>query len=56
MYKIFSTTAYGVTKNFIIRDNGDNTFTSFTDDLNNTDYQNYLKWVSEGNIATSMDN
>ena len=32
-----------------IRDNGDGTFTSFTFDSDNTDYQAYLKWVSEGN-------
>jgi hypothetical protein len=33
----------------VIRDNGDGTLTSFLFDPANTDYQQYLKWLEEGN-------
>jgi hypothetical protein len=32
-----------------VRDNGDGTHTSFVFDTNSTDYQQYLKWLAEGN-------
>lgn len=32
-----------------IRDNGDDTTTSFLFDKDNTDYQQYLAWLAEGN-------
>ena len=32
-----------------IRTNGNGTMTSFSFDPANTDYQEYLKWVAEGN-------
>lgn len=33
----------------VLRDNGDNSVTSFCFAPDNTDYQAYLKWVEEGN-------
>ena len=33
-----------------VRDNGDGTFTSFMFDPANTDYQQYLAWLAEGNV------
>ena len=33
----------------VIRDNGDGTMTSFLFDPANTDYQDYLAWLEEGN-------
>ena len=41
---------YGVTKTFVIRDNGNGSFTSFSDDPANTDFLEYQKWLSEGNV------
>ncbi|MBU3577588.1 hypothetical protein [Polynucleobacter sp. UK-Kesae-W10] len=48
-------TIYGVTKTFVIRDNGNGSFTSFSDDPANTDYQAYLKWLDEGNTPEPAD-
>jgi len=49
MYKIIKTIQYGIESTNIIRDNGNNQFTSFISDPNSTDYQEYLKWVEAGN-------
>ena len=40
----------------VIRDNGDGSTTSFLFDLNNTDYQEYLKWVAKGNTPDPAEN
>jgi len=37
------------------RTNEDGTVTSFPFSLDNTDYQAYLKWVSEGNTPLPAD-
>jgi hypothetical protein len=49
LYKTFN----GKDAAFTINENG--SITSFIFDENNTDYQAYLKWVSEGNIAEQAD-
>lgn len=38
----------------IIRENDDGSTTSFGEHPDNTDYQAYLKWVSEGNTPLSV--
>ena len=51
MYRIFTTTSNGVELTSIIKDNGNNQYTSFLADPDNTDYKQYLEWVAEGNEA-----
>ena len=55
MYKIITKTEYEITKTFVIRDNGNGSFTSFLADPANTDYQAYLAWVAEGNTPLPAD-
>jgi hypothetical protein len=55
MYKQITVTTFGIEKIHIIRDDGNKCFTSFPADENNTDYQAYLKWVSEGNTPLPAD-
>ena len=42
--------------NIIIKQNVDGTIWSFSEDPANTDYQKYLKWVAEGNVAEEITN
>jgi predicted metalloendopeptidase len=55
MYKIIKTISYGKEYISIIRDNGNEQYTSFSADPDNTDYQAYLKWVSEGGQVLPAD-
>jgi hypothetical protein len=56
MYKVITTDSpYGEPQTFVIRDNGNGSFTSFPADPDNTDYQAYLAWVAEGNTPEPAD-
>jgi hypothetical protein len=56
MYKeIIQNSPYGEPSKFIIRDNGDGSFTSFPADEDNSLYQAYLKWLELGNTPTPAD-
>lgn len=48
MYKFFKKGTYGSDQNMIVRIL-DNAWIPL--DISNTDYQEYLKWTEEGNIA-----
>ena len=39
----------------VLRDNGNGTFTSFLFDPDNTDYQQYLAWLADGNEPLPAD-
>ena len=46
---------FGGTTTHIIRDNGNEQYTSFPADENNPYYQAYLKWLAEGNTPLPAD-
>lgn len=55
MYKIrISKSIFGGTT--IIRTNDDGSITSFSENADNTDYQEYLRWLTEGNTPETSDN
>jgi len=51
MYKLFQTR----TEEVVLRANEDGSTTSFPKSELNTDYQEYLKWVAEGNTPLPAD-
>jgi hypothetical protein len=56
MYKVITTDSpYGEPQTFVIRDNGNGSFTSFSADPANTDYQAYLAWLAKGNEPQPAD-
>jgi hypothetical protein len=46
---------FGQVTKHIIRDNGNQQFTSFAADESIPDYQAYLKWLAEGNTPLPAD-
>jgi hypothetical protein len=52
MYKLYKT-SFGQTG--ILKTNEDGSFTSFSENPDNTDYQQYLEWVAEGNEPLPAD-
>jgi len=50
MYKLLTIKdIVGNDQHHVVRDNGNNSYTSFPVDENNPEYKIYLKWVAEGN-------
>jgi hypothetical protein len=49
MYKLKTNTLYGAEIKVIIKENDDGSITSFGEYPDNTDYQQYLAWLAEGN-------
>ena len=52
MYKLYKTT---LGETVISKDNGDGTITQFFDGVDCSHYQEYLKWLVEGNTPESAD-
>lgn len=55
MYQLQNTTYMGETSQSVIKTNGPDSYTSIPFDPANTDYQEYLKWIAEGNQPLPAD-
>jgi hypothetical protein len=55
MYKIGKLMHYDKEQTYIIQDRGNNEFTSFPEDKDNPNYQQYLAWLEEGNTPEAAD-
>jgi hypothetical protein len=56
MYKLLTVKdIVGNDQHHVIRDDGNNSFTSFPVDEDNRNYKEYLKWLAEGNTPEPAD-
>jgi hypothetical protein len=55
MYKLYNQPYMGVITQIIIRTDGLDAYTSIPMNPENRDYQEYLKWVAEGNTPEPAD-
>ena len=55
MYRTITTVSYGVEQTSIIKDNGNDQYTSFPADPENPNYPEYLAWLAEGNEPLPAD-
>ena len=54
-YRLENITFAGVTQSALFRNNPDGSTTSIPTDFTNTDYQEYLEWVAEGNTPNPAE-
>ena len=52
MYKLYKNS---LNEDYIIKSNTDGSITYFAQNPDNADYQEYLKWVAEGNTPEPAD-
>ena len=55
MYKIYKTNYMGQEIINIIKSSDDGSYIAMLPDESNTDYQEYLKWLEEGNLPSPAD-
>ena len=55
IYKFYNVTVDGVNKQMIMKSDGEKMLKNIPSDPDNTDYQEYLAWVDEGNTAEEAD-
>jgi len=55
-YRLLNYTFAGVTSQYLMRDDGNGVTTNIPFSEDNTDYQEYLAWVAEGNEPLPADN
>ena len=53
MYKLYKGNLNGI--DYIVKTNNDGSTTSFAHSKENSDYQEYLKWLEEGNTPLPAD-
>jgi hypothetical protein len=54
-YKLYKTMPLKAEADAVMKTNEDGSICSFLFDPDNTDYQQYLKWVAEGNTPLPAD-
>ena len=54
LYKLYNSISTGQLSS-VMKDNGNGRFLSIPINEENTDYQDYLAWVAEGNTAEAAD-
>ena len=55
IYKLYNSSFDGNTTQFIMKNDGKERLKYIPKDTDNSDYQDYLKWVSEGGVAEAAD-
>jgi ssDNA-binding replication factor A large subunit len=55
IYKFYNVTVDGVKKQMIMKSDGEKMLKNIPSDPDNSDYQEYLEWVSKGNTAEEAD-
>ena len=55
IYKLYNSTLDGVTTQYILKNGGENMLKNIPQDPDNTDYQKFLEWKSDGGVPEEAD-